>query len=130
MIRSPSLVILVLLMLVQPVQVGSETMTISGTVMSLDKDAGTIVLAEIGPWRVRGGVTQITRRTVSVIAATEFTQIRRADDAGPTGWRGDFVEMAIEDWALKKGDFVTVRVQKEDQRLTALTVAVIVPAAP
>ena len=57
-------------------------------------------------------------------AGTEFKQVRRAEGAGPTGWVGEFVEVAIGPWELKKGDFVTVQVRHEEQRLTALKVAV------
>ena len=113
-----------------PVWALAETTKISGTILALDKEAGTIVVGEIGPWRVKGGVTEVTPRTIAVTSATEFKQVRRATGAGPTGWIGDFVEVGIGAWELKKGDFVTVEVQREGRRLTALKVVVSVLMEP
>ena len=107
-----------------PLRAGAETTNISGTILALDKEAGTIVVGEIGPWRVKDGVTEITPRTLSVTAATEFRQVKRAPGIGPRGWVGDFVEVALGAWELKQGDFVTVEVRHEGPRLTAVKVAV------
>lgn len=123
------LLVIAFLMLL-PVSAGAETTTHSGTILALNKEAGTIVLGEIGPWRVKGGVTEVTERTIAVTPATVFKEVKRAPGAGPSGWVGEFVEAGLGAWELKKGDFVTVQVRQEGQRLTAVSVAVMAPGAP
>lgn len=118
------------LALALPAWAGSETTNISGTVLALNRDAGTIVLGEIGPWRVKGGATEVTPRTIAVTSATEFKQVKRASGAGASGWVGDFVEVGLGAWEIKKGDFVTVQVRQEGPRVTALKVEVPVPVEP
>lgn len=110
-----------------PVWAGAEAANHSGTIQTLNKEAGTIVLGEVGPWRVKDGVTEVTERTIIVTKATEFRQVRRAAGAGPGGWIGEFVEVGIGPWEVRKGDFVTVEVRREGERLTALKVTVVVP---
>ena len=123
MIQATGFVVAFLVVLALPLWAG-ETTNISGTILALNKEAGTIVVGEVGPWRVKEGATEITPRTVAVTAGTEFKQVKRAAGAGPTGWVGEFVEVAIAPWELKKGDFVTVQVRPEGARLTAVKVAV------
>lgn len=36
----------------------------SGVIVDADEKAGTLVLAEVGPWETRAGATVITRRTI------------------------------------------------------------------
>jgi hypothetical protein len=116
-----------LALLALPLWAGAEAGNHSGTVQTLNKDAGTIVLGEIGPWRVKEGVTEVTERTIIVTKATEFSQARRAAGAGPGGWIGEFVEVKLTPWEVRKGDFVTVEVSQEGERLTALKVTVVAP---
>jgi hypothetical protein len=99
----------------------------SGAIVAVDQSAGTIVLGEIGPWHVKGGETEITRRTIAVTAFTEFARVKRVAAAGPAGWRGDFVETRLPAWQVKTGDFVTVVAQAEGQRLTAVKITVVEP---
>ena len=96
----------------------------------MDRDAGTIVLHEIGPWQVEKGVTQITTRTITVSPLTEFKRVTRVPGSGPTGWIEDFVEESLGAWQVKTGDFVTVHVQRQDDRPTALTIVVAVTREP
>ena len=79
----------------------------SGTVVGIDRGAGTIVIGEIGPWRVQGGKTVITMRTFAVGPGARFEASRRVGDPGPGGWPGGFVETTLAPWAVKVGDFVT-----------------------
>jgi len=44
--------------------------------------------------------------------------------AGPAGWIGELVEVSLGAWEVKKGDFVTVEIRREGQRLSALKVVV------
>ncbi len=129
MIQATGFVVALFVVLALPLWAG-ETTNISGTIVALNKEAGTIVVGEVGPWRVKEGATEITPRTVAVTAGTEFKQVRRAEGAGPTGWVGEFVEVAVGPWELKRGDFVTVQVRHEGPRLTALKVAVSVLVEP
>lgn len=97
----------------------------SGTVVGIDRGAGTIVIGEIGPWRVEGGKTVITIRTLAVGPDAWFAASRRVGDPGPGGWPGGFVETTLAPWAVKIGDFVTVRVE-DGQRPTATQIVVTV----
>jgi hypothetical protein len=107
--------------------VWAETATHSGTIAAIDRTAGSFVLDEIGPWRVKGGETEITRRPIAVTSTTEFKLAKRTPGAGPTGWVGEFVEAGLTASELKSGDFVTVKVKHEGRRLTALQATVVRP---
>ena len=64
----------------------------SGTVVAVDRTAGTIVVEGMGPWQVKEGLTQLERRTIGVMSSTEFVRLKRATGPAPSGWVGDFVE--------------------------------------
>jgi hypothetical protein len=101
----------------------AETMKHSGTIVSIADDARTLVLAEIGPWRVRGGATVVTYRTIVLAPETRFAIVGRGEDA-PSGFQGDFVEMALGPDGLYPGDHVTVDCRHEGGRFVALKVTV------
>ena len=104
-----------------PLPAGAQTVNHSGTILAVDNVGGTIVLGEVGPWRVERGVTEMTRRVISVTASTKFVEVKRSTD---TLFPGDFVETALDAGALKVGDFVTVECRHEGKRMTALKVIV------
>ncbi len=60
----------ILLVLALPLW-AAEMTNISGTILALNREAGTIVVGEVGPWRVKDGATEITPRTVAVTAVVE-----------------------------------------------------------
>ena len=91
----------------------------SGTVVAVDRAAGTIVVEGMGPWRIKDGVTQLQRRTIGVVPSTEFVRLKRATGAAPSGWAGDFVESALPEWQVKPGDWVTVTAKADGARMTA-----------
>jgi CBS domain-containing protein len=104
---------------------GAGTVKHSGTVAAVDRAAGTMVLDEVGPWRVKDGVTQITRRTIVVPATTEVTVARRAEEPG--GWLPrPFVEAPAGLGDLAPGQFVTVECRPEAARLIAVKVTITV----
>jgi hypothetical protein len=84
-----------------------ERMKHSGTIVAIDNAAGTIRLAEIGPWKVRDGKTVITYRTLTLAPMTEFA-IAGREYARPDSWPGRFVEGALPPDAVYLNDFVTV----------------------
>ena len=98
----------------------------SGTVMAVDRDSGTIVVGEIGPWHVKDGKTGITKKTIAVGPTTQFVASRRTKEPGPTGWPGEFVEATLDRWTVKEGDFVTVHVEKDGKRPPATKITVTV----
>jgi hypothetical protein len=61
---------------------GTDTVRHSGMLAAVDLGKGTIVVDEVGPWRVKDGITQVTRRTFVVPPTTEVTVARRAEDVG------------------------------------------------
>jgi hypothetical protein len=109
---------------------GAGTAAFSGTVTAVDRAGSVIELGEIGPWRVKEGKTEITRRQIAVSASTEFARVKRAADGAPSGWIGDFVESRLPAWDVKVGDFVTVTVAREGERLTAVKIMVVEPSGP
>ena len=96
----------------------------SGTVLSVDRSAGVIVVGDMGPWRIKDGVTQVDRRTIAVAPSTDFVRITRASGPAPSGWIGDFVESVLPGWRVKAGDWVTVIVKAGDTRPTAVRIYV------
>jgi hypothetical protein len=92
----------------------------------VDRDSGTIIVGEIGPWQVKDGKTEITKRTIAVGPTTQFVASRRTKEPGPAGWPGEFVEVRLDQWAVKAGDFVTVHVEKDGTRATATKITVAV----
>ena len=96
----------------------------SGTVVAVDRSGGTLVIGEIGPWQVEGGKTRGTQRTIVIAPSTRFVAVTRSREAGPSGWVGELVEVPLDPWAVKQGDFVTVRATKEDTGLRAEKVTV------
>ena len=100
-----------------------ERMKHSGTIVAIDAEAGTIRLAEVGPWTVRGGETVITYRTIVVTPATEFAIVGR--DHGTAGeWPGAFVESPLPRDGLYVDDWVTVDCVHEGARQIALKITV------
>jgi hypothetical protein len=96
----------------------------SGTVVAVDRAAGTIVVEGMGPWRIKDGVTQLQRRTIGVAPSTEFVRLKRATGAAPSGWQGDFVESALPEWQVKPGDWVTVTAKPDGTRMTAARIEI------
>ena len=106
---------------------GAEEITKhSGTVLAVDRSAGTLVLGEVGPWRVERGETRITRLAIATGSATEFTVAERVPD-GAAGFPGAFAERRLDPGHVKAGDFVTVSCLHEGKLLTALKVTVSKP---
>jgi hypothetical protein len=96
----------------------------SGTVLSVDRSAGVIVVGDMGPWRIKDGVSQVDRRTIGVTPSTEFVSVKRASGPAPSGWVGDFIESVLPGWQVKPGDWVTVIVKADDKRPTAVRIYV------
>ncbi len=101
----------------------------SGTVVAVDKAAGIIVVGDMGPV-LKSGQSEITRRTVLITPSTEFARVKRSAGVGPGGWVGEYVETRLPAWEIKEGDFVTVAVTADKDRLTAVKITVADPAEP
>jgi hypothetical protein len=99
----------------------------SGTVVAVDRAAGTIVVEGMGPWRVKDGVAQLERRTILVAPSTELIRLKRATGDAPSGWSGDFVESVLPEWQVKPGDWVTVAFKRDGTRMTAIRIDVADP---
>lgn len=96
----------------------------SGTVMSVDRERGILVVGEIGPWHVKDGKTEITRQTIVVEPSTQFVMVKRTREPGPAGWPGEFVEVPLGASEVKPGDFVTAHVEQKGKRRTATKITV------
>jgi hypothetical protein len=96
----------------------------SGTVVAVDPGQGTIVIDEVGPWQMKGGKTVSTQRMFAVDPSTQFLVLKRKTEPGASGWPGDFTETTLGAWAVKAGDFVTVRVEEKAKRLVATRITV------
>lgn len=106
-----------------------ETMKHSGSIVSIDDMAGTFVLAEVGPWKVRDGKTVVTYRTITVTPETQFAIVGRDYD-GFEGLPGAFVERAIGGDEIYLNDYVTIDCRHEGKRLIALKITVVEVTAP
>ena len=115
---------LVLLGLAAPGPAEAAATRHSGTVVAVDRDAGTIVIEEIGPWRVKDGQTVITRFTVKAGESTAWTRARRATGAGPSGWDGEFIEVPQDAWELKRGEYATIELEGAGKGQVATRVTV------
>lgn len=118
-----------ILALALPLGASAETVKHSGTIAAVDEKAGTFLLSEVGPWKVRQGATVITPRTIVVTDATEFVALRRVDQA-PSGFARDFIEEKLPRWAVAQGDFVTAETVQRDSRLIAVKVTLVRPERP
>jgi hypothetical protein len=68
--------------------------------------------------------TVVMKRVIPVEASVRFVAIKRASGPGPSGWPGGFVQEPLGAWAVKVGDFVTVRVERKGTQAVATRVAV------
>ncbi|HET7874637.1 MAG TPA: hypothetical protein VFN71_03855, partial [Methylomirabilota bacterium] len=128
---SPFALLAIVTVLVTPIGAGEISEKHSGTVLAVERSAGTLVLGEVGPWRVKDGKTEITRQAIAVSADTQFVSVKRAEGVGPTGWvLGEWVTAPLPAWQVKEGDFVTIEARRDRGHLTALTVTVVPPIGP
>lgn len=88
-----------------------------GTLLDVDPDAGTIVLAEIGPWDLEAEGTVITLRTMLVTLDTEFLA-------------GDLAVETIEPWDISPGDIVVVDCLRASGGFVVLRIVVVETARP
>ncbi len=98
----------------------------SGSLAAVNAAAGTIVLDEVGPWRVEKGATVVTKRTIVVPADATLIVVRRAPQA-PSGYANDWVEERGSLADLKPGVFVTAETERKNGRLTAVRVVIAAP---
>lgn len=85
----------------------------SGKVVAVDVvrgSSGTIVIDEMGPWRMEKGVTKLTRHSIIVNPSTKITSYIRV--SVPGRYQGDFLEVPFELSDVAPGDFVTVEFQR------------------
>ncbi len=101
------------------VATAAEVVLHSGTVVAVDRAAGTIAIDEMNPGHVGKPSAAVTRITMRVTPHTGFIAARRADDG--RDWPGGFLETSLPGWTIKVGDSVTVLCQHEGPFLTALT---------
>jgi len=118
-----ALALLLLLSGAAPVVAGE--LSYSGTVKTIDRATRTLVLDEVGPWKVVRGATQLTERTIALTPRTEILLVRRAPEGG--AFPNDFVRTALAPADLAAGDFITARVAREGDRLVAVVITVVRP---
>jgi hypothetical protein len=95
----------------------------SGTIVSIAADSRSFVLAEVGPWQVRDGATVVTYRRITLAPETEFAIVIRVATP-PSGFPGDFAEVALGADQVYLGDQVTVDCRHVGQRLVAVKITV------
>ena len=101
----------------------------SGSIVSIDRSRGTVVLAEVGPWRVEHGEMAVSLVTITVSADTELALVYRSSDA-PSGFAGDFIAERLEAWNLFPGDYVTVDCVHHGAKMLARRMTVLENDAP
>lgn len=128
--RTAALAVAALIAWAAPAWGAPEQTRYSGTVVAVDRSAGTLVVEGMGPWRVKEGVTQVERRTIAVAPSAAFVGLARATGPAPSGWTGDFVESPLPAWQVKPGDWVTVGLEPGAGRPTAVRIDVGEPSEP
>lgn len=118
-----------LLALAGPGRAEAVTTIYSGIVLSVDQAAGKIVLGDMGPM-LQNGKSEIVRRSIQVTPSTVFVRVKRAAGAAPSGWVGDYVETKVPAMDIKPGDWLTVAVEGEKQRWTAVKLTVVDTSEP
>lgn len=119
---------LFVVMLIVPSIAQAQIVKHSGSLLDVDAEAGTIVLAEMSGGRLSTETSVIAVRTIAVTPDTEFRLARRVLDA--SGLVGDFVLEEVEPWAVYPGDFVTVECVSRDGRRVARRIVVVDTGAP
>lgn len=99
-VRRSWVLVVALVALLRPDFAAAQTTSHSGTVLAVDKDDGSLLLSEVGPWC---GATEISRRTIRVTPSTEVVQATRTPAAGRGGWVGDFIEVRLIARELRTG---------------------------
>ena len=101
-----------------------EVVKHSGVIVDFDPSSDTIVLAEVGPWRVQQGATVVTRQRIKLMPRTEFRIAFRTE---PTdgGFPGQFVEAPIDRGGVYVEDWVTVECRHEGSRMIALSITIL-----
>jgi hypothetical protein len=102
---------LVMLALAAP-PAGGGGATYSGTVVSVDPAAGTLVLAHMGPWQGGEPERSLAQVRVATDGQTRVLVARRATGAAPDGWIGGFVETPASLREIRPGDFVAVELRE------------------
>jgi hypothetical protein len=120
--------LVLVLALVAPATAPAQVVKHFGVLLDVDADAWTIVLAEMGPWRLDTETAVITVHTVAVTGDTEFLLVRRG--AAPSGVVGDLITEEIEPWAIYPGDFLTVDCVRRGEWMVALRIVVVEDGAP
>jgi len=96
----------------------------AGSVLSVNKAAGTITLGDTGP-RLKSGKSNVTPVTIRVSPATEFVRVKRASGYASSGWFGDFNETKLQAWDVKQGDWVAVHGERDGGRVKAIRITVV-----
>jgi len=95
---------------------------ISGTVASVDRDRGTLIVEEltasVGPEPV------VARRTIAIGRDTRAELVQRASD-GAAAWREDYTAVPLSRGEITPGDFVTVIGEVEGDTVRAQAVTVV-----
>jgi len=116
--------------LVSPVHaVAVDGAGIAGAVLTVDRDAGRIVVGDMGPL-LASGSSELSRRSIRVTPSTEFVMVKRAAGTAPSGFVGDYVESRLAAWDVRPGDYVTVTVRPGQGDAEAIKITVVDTGQP
>jgi len=106
----------------------SQQQRLSGVIVAIASDAGTITVEEFGP--SAGPNATAVRRTIRLKAETRIELVVRSQDrAVASGWQGDFTAVPLASRELHPGDFVTVTTESTSG-LAASSITVVRPVPP
>jgi len=123
-ILTAGLVGLGLLALIGVDRAGAASARYSGVVLSVDHATGTIVVGVMGP-KLENGKSEMARRRVQVTPSTSYVLVKRAAGVAPSGWLGDYVETSLTAADIKPGEWVTVSIDGDPRRPTAVKITVV-----
>ena len=107
---------------------GGGVVSYAGTVGSLDRARGSLVLRDVGPWH-GGTPAPVTPRTIVLTPSTRIAVATRTWE-GTEKFPGDYEEMPAELVELTEGAFVTVECEPTGSSCRALKLTVVRTAQP
>jgi hypothetical protein len=97
----------------------------SGTITSVDRAGGVLVVATLEEGRRDGSLPSPTSVRVVVTPSTEVVEARRGPGSAIPD--GDFLDLPAPASRLTPGTFVTAEGERQGDRLVADTITIVVP---
>lgn len=115
------------LLLTAPALAAGNVEKHSGTITSVDRASGVLVVTTLEHGRPDGSLPPPTRVRVVLTPATEVVEARRGPGSALPD--GDFMDLPVSPSRLTPGTFVTAEGERQGDRLVAHIITMVTPAA-